>query len=77
MIGVPDERWGESGLAVLVAKDGAHLDPEAVIAHCQRHLAKFKVPKAVRIIEVLPRNAAGKVLKRELRARFIPDAKPS
>ncbi|MCU0474861.1 MAG: long-chain fatty acid--CoA ligase [Anaerolineae bacterium] len=77
VIGVPDDKWGESGLAVLVAKDGAALDPDAVLAYCQRHLAKFKVPKAVRLIEALPRNAAGKVLKRELRAQFIPDAKPS
>lgn len=67
VIGVPDARWGESGLAFVVVKPGEMLTDEAIIAHCQQHLAKFKVPKQVQFIEVLPRNAAGKVLKRELR----------
>ncbi len=74
VIGVPDPKWGESGLAVIVVKPGQTLAPEAVIEHCQRSLAKFKVPKGVVFIDMLPRNAAGKVLKRELRAQFIrPD----
>jgi fatty-acyl-CoA synthase len=71
VIGVPDEKWGESGMAVLVAKPGCTLDPAAVLGVCQRQLAKFKVPKHVVFIDALPRNAAGKVLKRELRAQFI------
>jgi fatty-acyl-CoA synthase len=70
VIGVPDAKWGESGLAFVVVRPGQTLAPEAVIEHCQRNLAKFKVPKEVVFIEVLPRNAAGKVLKRELRAQF-------
>lgn len=71
VIGVPDERWGECGLAILVAKPGFTLDSQAVLAHCRANLAKFKVPREVAVIDVLPRNAAGKVLKRELRERFI------
>jgi fatty-acyl-CoA synthase len=71
IIGIPDERWGESGLAVVVVKPGYALPGDQIIAHCANHLAKFKVPKAVAFIEVLPRNAAGKVLKRELRATFV------
>ncbi len=71
MIGTPDERWGESGLAVVVVKPGYELPAEEIIAHCGRNLAKFKVPKRVAFIESLPRNAAGKVLKRELRATFV------
>jgi fatty-acyl-CoA synthase len=67
VIGVPDERWGESGLAFVVRKAGAALDEQAVIDHCKARLAKFKVPKAVRFVDSLPRNAAGKVLKRTLR----------
>lgn len=71
VIGVPDERWGESGMAILALKPDCTLDPAAVIAVCQKNLAKFKVPKSVAFIEALPRNAAGKVLKRELRTMFI------
>ena len=71
VIGVPDERWGESGMAIVVIKPGCELAPETIIDHCKANLAKFKVPKAVEFIDILPRNAAGKVLKRELRATFV------
>ncbi len=70
VIGVPDERWGECGLAILVVKAGCTLEADTVIAHCRANLAKFKVPRHVAFIDALPRNAAGKVLKRELRTHF-------
>lgn len=72
VIGVPDERWGESGLACLVVEPGAALDEAAILDYCRTQLARFKVPKGVVFLDVLPRNVAGKVLKRELRARFVP-----
>jgi fatty-acyl-CoA synthase len=68
VIGVPDERWGEVGRAILVLKPGRSLTEAEVIEHCRSHLARFKVPRAVAFIDALPRNAAGKVLKRELAA---------
>ncbi|NJL56339.1 long-chain fatty acid--CoA ligase [bacterium] len=71
VIGVPDEKWGESGLAIIVLKPGQMCDEVRILEHCKGSLAKFKVPKAVTYVEVLPRNAAGKVLKRELKAQFI------
>ncbi len=71
IIGVPSEKWGETGKAVLVLKPGEQLDGDAVIAHCIKHLAKFKVPQSVEFIEALPRNATGKVLKRELRDQYV------
>jgi fatty-acyl-CoA synthase len=70
VIGVPDDRWGEVGKAVIVLKAGATLDPQEIAAHCVANLAKYKVPKSVEFVDVLPRNASGKVLKRELRDRF-------
>ncbi|MBR0681561.1 AMP-binding protein [Roseomonas eburnea] len=67
VIGVPDPRWGEKPVAVVVLRDGATLDLAAVQAHCRAHLAGFKVPKALELRDALPRNPSGKVLKRVLR----------
>jgi fatty-acyl-CoA synthase len=72
VIGIPDERWGECGMAVVVVKPGHTIKAEQIIDFCRANLAKFKVPKSVAFIDALPRNAAGKVLKRELKARFLP-----
>ena len=71
VIGVPDEKWGESGMAVIVKKADAVIEENAVIEHCRANLAKYKVPQYVEFIDELPRNAAGKVLKRVLRERYV------
>jgi acyl-CoA synthetase (AMP-forming)/AMP-acid ligase II len=72
VVGVPDHRMGEVGLAVVVAAPGT--DPDGVAAalpvFAKEQLANFKVPRLVEVVDVLPTNASGKVLKRELRARF-------
>ncbi|ADB50784.1 FadD3 family acyl-CoA ligase [Conexibacter woesei] len=70
VIGVPDERMGEVPAAYLVAQEDHALDEGAVVAFCRRQLANFKVPRTVTFVEALPRNAAGKVLKSELRAQL-------
>ena len=71
IVGVPDERLGEAVAAVVRLRDGATADEEVLQAHVASQLAAFKVPSTVRIIpESLPRNAAGKVLKRELRQQL-------
>ncbi len=67
VIGVPHERWGEVPRAVVVRKGGAALTAEELIAFCDGKLARYKIPKSVVFVETLPRNAAGKVLKRLLR----------
>jgi long-chain acyl-CoA synthetase len=69
VIGAPDERWGEAVKAYVVARPGATVDAETVIAYCKENLASYKTPKSVEIVEALPKNAAGKILKRELRER--------
>ncbi len=66
VVGVPHDRWGETPVAFVV---GASSEPE-LIEHCRRHLASYKKPTAVHFVPELPRNAAGKVLKRELRERW-------
>jgi fatty-acyl-CoA synthase len=77
IIGVPNERWGEVGMAIIVRKSDQSLDEGDVIRHCLGRLAKFKAPQAVTFVDVLPRNATGKVLKRELRTRFAGADKPA
>ena len=71
IIGVPNDRWGEVGLAVLALKPGTTIDRATVVEHCVARLAKFKIPNEIAIVDALPRNATGKVLKRELRAQFV------
>ncbi len=69
VIGVPSEKWGETPLAIVVKKDPA-LEERAVIEHCDGKLARYKMPSAVRFVDVVPRNASGKALKRDLRLQF-------
>ena len=77
VIGVPDPKWGESGVAVVVLKPGADLDQSTLIAHCAERLAKFKVPARMHVLDALPRNATGKVLKRELRTMIAGSDAPA
>ncbi|GHD62400.1 acyl-CoA synthetase [Thalassobaculum fulvum] len=74
VVGRPDPKWGERPVAVVVLKAGGELDYPALEAHCRKHLAGFKVPKELHIVDALPRNPSGKVLKRVLRDRFRDDA---
>jgi fatty-acyl-CoA synthase len=70
VVGVPHERWVETPLAVVVRTEGAEVSEEELIELCRAELAGYKKPSAVVFVGALPRNAAGKVLKRELRDRF-------
>ncbi len=66
VVGVPDERWGEVGVAFVVVR--TTVDEQELLDHCRARLARFKVPKRVRFVEALPLSAMNKVLKDELRA---------
>ena len=57
IIGVPDDRWGETGIAFISLKEGESLEEKEIIQHCIDNLAKFKVPKSVEFVDALPRNA--------------------
>ena len=70
VIGVPDEKWGEVGLAIIVCKEDETLTEAEIIDYCHTNLARYKAPKSVVFMDQLPRNAAGKVLKHELRDQF-------
>ena len=64
VVGVPDERWGEVGLAFVVLRGEA--TEEELLALCRERLARYKVPREVRFVDALPRNALDKVAKAEL-----------
>ncbi len=66
VVGVPDERLGERVVALVEPTDGAHLDPDAVREHCVAELARYKVPERVVVVDALPRNAMGKIVRTEL-----------
>jgi acyl-CoA synthetase (AMP-forming)/AMP-acid ligase II len=70
VVGVPDEKWGEAVKAVVQLKPGMTATPEDLIAFCRPTLGGVKTPKTVEIWPDLPRSAVGKVLKREIRARY-------
>ena len=70
VIGRPDPRWGEALVAVLVMRQGAELDADAMIDFLRPSLAGYKIPRLYEVVEALPRNATGKVLKTTLRERF-------
>ena len=77
VIGVPDERWGETGKVFISLKEGQSIEEKDIFEHCLKNLAKFKVPQSVEFIELLPRNATGKVLKRELREEVVGSNTPA
>ncbi len=70
VIGIPDEKWGESVKAFVVLRNGAAASAEELIEYCKGRLAGYKRPQSVDILEALPRNPSGKVLKRELREPY-------
>lgn len=70
VVGVPDEQWGQVGLAAIVARTGAKLDENELQSFCQQHLGGFKVPKHFVFLETLPLSAVGKVDRKALQSRF-------
>jgi acyl-CoA synthetase (AMP-forming)/AMP-acid ligase II len=73
VIGVPDAKWGEAVKAVVAPLPGASIDEEKFLAYARENLAGYKRPKSVDVVAALPRNATGKILKRELRAPYWED----
>jgi long-chain acyl-CoA synthetase len=70
VIGVPDERWGEAVKALVVTGPGAVVSADDLVAFARERLAGYKLPRSIDFVGELPRNAAGKVLKHQLRDRY-------
>ena len=73
IIGVPDEKWGESVKAVVAFHPEKAVPPEELIEFARERLAHYKAPKSVDVVEALPRNPSGKILKRDLRKQYWSD----
>jgi acyl-CoA synthetase (AMP-forming)/AMP-acid ligase II len=69
LVGVPDERMGEVGYAFIVLRPGQIVDHDALVAWSRERMANYKVPRYTQIVDALPLNASGKVLKYELREK--------
>ncbi|HEY8589912.1 MAG TPA: long-chain fatty acid--CoA ligase, partial [Naasia sp.] len=76
VIGLPRPSGGEDVVAAIVLRDGAAASPEALRDFCRTHLAAYKVPKRVIVVEELPRSLIGKVLRRVVREQLIAEAAP-
>ena len=70
IIGIPDLNWGERVRAVVVAKPGASIDESEVIEYCRSKMSSYKKPESIVVVDSLPRNPLGKVLKRVLREKY-------
>ena len=70
VIGVPDPKWGEAVMAIVVPKDGAIADPQNIIDWARERIAGYKLPKTVTFVDQLPRTPSGKTLRRELREPY-------
>ena len=70
MCGVPDDEWGERVHAALEVRPGESLAREEIVTFCRQHMADYKVPREISFPEHFPRDAAGKLLKRQLREPY-------
>jgi len=70
VVGLPDDKWGESITAVVVPRPGQHIDKAALQSHVEPHLSSYKVPRRWEVSEALPRNASGKIVKRDVVAQI-------
>ena len=70
VIGVPDEKWGEVGMALVLPRKGMQVTAGEVMEQCRSHLARYKIPKKVKIVSELPISPQGKLLKTELRRLY-------
>ncbi|MEO1369676.1 MAG: AMP-binding protein, partial [Acidobacteriota bacterium] len=73
VVGVPDEQWGEVGVAYVLPRSGAEADPDALESFLGERLARYKCPRHFRTVPELPRTAYGKVVKGDLRDRFLAE----
>ena len=77
VVGVPHEKWGETGAAFLIKKPGSHVTKDEILTYCKEYLAKFKLPKHIVFLDSFPKNATGKIDKKELKSKLNQTTKTS
>jgi fatty-acyl-CoA synthase len=73
VIGVPDPKWGETVMALIVLHPGKSMTPEDVEAHCIQAMARYKRPRVIKFVDSLVKNIAGKVMKHKLKKKYVTD----
>ncbi len=77
VVGVPHEKWGETGAAFVIKKPGSEITEEEVLNYCKEYLAKFKLPKHIVFLNEFPKNATGKIDKKEIKSKLNQTIKTS
>lgn len=76
VVGLPDEKWGEKVVAAVVPKPTGFINADQILSFCRKHLHPWKVPKQIMVLETLPRNTMGKVLREEIKSLFTVRSQP-
>lgn len=71
VVGIPDERWGEVGMAFIVLQEGERMTEEEALRFCEERMAKYKIPKSVKFVKELPQTAAQKIMRYKLREEYL------
>ncbi|MCS6904627.1 MAG: o-succinylbenzoate--CoA ligase [Bacteroidia bacterium] len=71
VVGIPDSKWGEVGMALVVKKKGSDLSETQILEYCVGKIAKFKIPKIIRLVEELPKNDAGKLDRKKIKQQYL------
>jgi len=71
VVGIPDERWGEAGMAFIVLQKGERMTEEEALRFCEERVAKYKVPKFVKFVSELPQTASQKIMRHKLREEYL------
>ena len=71
VLGIPDEMWGEVGMAFIVLQEGEKMAVEEALGFCEERLAKYKIPKSIKFVTELPLTAVQKIMKYKLREEYL------
>jgi fatty-acyl-CoA synthase len=71
VVGIPDERWGEVGMAFIVRQEGEKMTEEEALKFCEERMAKYKIPKSVKFVKELPQTASQKIMRYKLREEYL------